>query len=92
MEKKCCHCPYFTYTVKRGERTFPKTQSGTIAQLRFFVLVTDGTFTSHKTNHPRRGCYGMLDMLGVWGFLVLFGTLVLKGKTQGRQGYFRENL
>lgn len=59
---------------------------------KIFVLVTYGTFTSQEKNHPRRACYGMFDMLVIWGFLVLFGTLVLRRKTQGKQGNFRENL
>lgn len=46
-----------------------------------FVLVTYGTFTSQGKNHSRRACYGMLEMLFIWGFLILFGTLVLRGKT-----------
>lgn len=35
MEKKYCQRPYFTYTVRKSERTFPKTQSRARAQLRF---------------------------------------------------------
>lgn len=72
----------FYIQSEKGWENFSKKKSRNNSTTEIFVLVTYGTITSQEKNHPRRA-YGMFDMLVFWSFLVLFGTLVLKGKTRG---------